>query len=306
MIVGVTGSTGFLGRYVVRALSCVSDMRIFALTRRAACQTSEAVVPVVADQLFPLSAATWRGAGVSEMDVLIHLAAATPKSQSEGVTNRELFSLNYDMTARLLESLPSAPRRLLFASAIDVYGPDIRGERLTEKSDVRPRGPYGEAKVAGEQLCNQYADANQTDLVILRYGHLYGAGEDAYQKLIPVTIRRAIEGGPVEILGSGSVLRDLLHASDAAEATYRAMFATVPPDRVVNVVRGESVTVESVVRAIAELAGCKLIMSERPASEQRDLVFDAGVLRNFVGNWSHIPLSQGLEEEYRYMATRYG
>ena len=43
----------------------------------------------------------------------------------------------------------------------------------------------------------------------MRIGHVYGPGEEKYQKLIPNTIRKILSDEPVELYGTGEDLRTL-------------------------------------------------------------------------------------------------
>lgn len=305
MIIGLTGVTGFLGQYVLSALQKTPDIRVAALVRHHGLDADPCVTAVVSDDFRNLRASTWLGAGIREMDCVVHLAAVTPKSQGEGAAKPELFQANFDLTSRVLDSLPVAPRRLIFASAVDVYGFSREQAPITESSPIDPWGYYSEAKVACEELCLRYGRDSSTEVMILRYGHMYGPGEEAYEKLIPVTIRRAALGAPLKIFGSGVVLRDFLHVRDAAEATKRALYASTATFNLFNVVRGESVSVEWIVSEIARLSGSIPVMeADHPTSASRHLVFDATRLRRTIGDWAHVSLRDGLREEFDYVKSQ--
>src|SRR3546814_5345856 len=93
----------------------------------------------------------------------------------------------------LLESLPSRPATFVIFSTIDVYAPVDSG-CLTEASPVDPPSLYGASKFFCEKLVAAYAMDHGYDHAILRIGHTYGPGEDAYEKLIPQAIRALLEG----------------------------------------------------------------------------------------------------------------
>ncbi|MHC1753423.1 NAD-dependent epimerase/dehydratase family protein [Humidesulfovibrio sp.] len=77
----VTGSTGFLGSYVVEALAR-SGRRVLAMTRRPVLSIRENVIPVTAslENLHPLRAA------IAEhgCQAILHFAAAIPQAQASG------------------------------------------------------------------------------------------------------------------------------------------------------------------------------------------------------------------------------
>ena len=70
----------------------------------------------------------------------------------------------------------------------------------------------------GEGLAAVFARTAGTEHVTLRFGHVFGPGEERYAKLVPETIRRVLSERPPRIAGDGSETRDLLYVDDAAEA----------------------------------------------------------------------------------------
>jgi UDP-glucose 4-epimerase len=293
----VTGATGFLGRYVVQSVAKLPHAVVAALSRKAT-----PIATVNARQLRVgdwehLGPQFWRRHGASHVDVLIHLAAATPKRARE--ESARLCGQNVALTERLLNSLPSVPGTVVFASTIDVYGDPQRGAVVTEQTPLDPVGPYAEGKVACEKLCTDYARAGSS-VSVLRYGHMYGPGEEAYDRLITRAIRRALAGEALELIGSGDVLRDYLHVRDAAEATRRIVMRPTYCAGVVNVVRGTSVSVESVLRILARISGRSIVRLGQE-SPVRSFTFDASKLREAAGTWRHVELEDGLREEFEYM-----
>ena len=55
---------------------------------------------------------------------------------------------------------------------------------------------------------------NKVTIQILRVGHIYGKGEEAYKKVIPVTISKIKNEENPQIFGTGDDKRSFLHVSD--------------------------------------------------------------------------------------------
>ncbi len=295
----VTGANGFIGRHLTARLAR-AGARVYALVRRPETALPEGVTPIVAD-LATIRPGVWAAQGLAHCDTVFHLAAFTPKNAGEAAHRAANLTANISGTHNLLESLPPV-QRFIFASTLDVYAPLADGEILDEAAPVRPATLYGSAKLYAEDLVRSWAQETGVGWAILRYGHIFGPGEEAYRKLIPQTILRLQRGESPVIYGDKNALRDFLDVRDAVEATLRAAHSTLPQLGPVNIVRGESVTIEAVVRLLARLAGFVGPLEYLPSgTPSRSFRFDNSLMNKLLGGWEKIPLAAGLEWESEYM-----
>lgn len=300
----ITGPTGFIGARLVRRLQRRDDIRVVALSGVATPLVARTVH--VGERLEHLTRDTWRAAGVGSLDVVFHLAAFVSKAAGEANRLEAIYTCNLEGTRVLLDSLPTPPDRIVFASTVDVYAPAETA--LDERSPVGPSGLYGASKLFGEQNVREYARRIGSSHAILRYGNVYGPGEERYGKLIPNTIRRLLNQEAPVLYGDGRDLRDLLYVDDAVEATLRAAVCDAALLDPLNVVRGESVSVRKVVEQLVSLTG----FSGKPrtladARTRRSLHFDARRMQEALGTWDFVPLDEGLRREvehFRALGTR--
>lgn len=296
----LTGARGFLGAHVLRRLRDRSDARCVILSRDPSLRIRSGE-RLVAESLERLTRDSWRQAGVGAIDVVIHLAAFTPKEQASRNELEGIYRSNLLGTQALLESLPTTPRRIVFASTLDVYARTSCGEAITERSPVGPDGLYAASKLFGEQLVRDHAARCGSGYANLRYGHLFGPGEERYRKLVPNVIRGLLAGQAPVVLGDGSTQRDLLYVEDAAEATLRAADADAPLDPI-NIVRGSSVTVGEVVEALVRLTGFEgRIVTAPGSSPGPSHRFDATGMAQALGTWELVSLEEGLRREIEHL-----
>ena len=143
---------------------------------------------------------------------------------------------------------------------------------------------------------------------ILRYGHLFGPGEDAYRKLIPEAIRALVGGDEPVVYGAGRAERDFLYVEDAVEATVRAGGPAVGEVGPLNVVRGAAVSVMNVIETLVRITGFKGKIKYAPGAltgESRR--FDSTRMHVTLGQWPLVPLEEGLRKEvewFRQLAKR--
>ena len=300
----VTGASGFLGRHLVdRLLADWPGARIIAQhTPNSTPRWAGERVHALATRLSDLSNALTRADVGDRFSAVFHLAASTPKASGQEVVT-DVLDTNVLGTQSLLEAVAGRTDRLVFASTIDVYAPSAG--RLSEASPIGPASVYAASKVMGEVLASSWGTQTDTPVDILRVGHLYGPGEIAYRRLIPVAIQSVLAGDPMIRFGSGSERRDLLHVEDAARLMHAASRATPPTDGPTNLVAGRSYAVAEIMALIADISGGKAEIEERPATgTPRSLEFDATRVRTVLPMDGYTPIADGLRAEYAWFRDR--
>jgi UDP-glucose 4-epimerase len=299
----VTGATGFIGRHVARRLDELPDLRVVRLGRRDDA-TADIVCP-----LERMSGDIWQSAGVNRVDLVVHLAAYTPKSAVDLDHLAPAVETNIVGTLRLLESFPFPPARVVFGSTLDVYGPSVG--RVLESTQVAPVGLYGASKLFGEHLIRKWCAATGASWAILRYGHVTGPGEEVYRRFVPEALRRISRGLAPVVYGDGSQLRDLIGVTDAVEATVRAGMRVDENVGPINVVRGESKSVANIVGTLLRLWPASLEAQfdlTRPSGQS--FRFDNGLMFEALGRWPLLTwdemLSQTVEHFRHILAAPNG
>jgi UDP-glucose 4-epimerase len=210
---------------------------------------------------------------------IIHFAAF--KAVGESVEQPLLyFENNIQSLINLLKCVQefNVPY-FVFSSSCTVYGnPEVIP--VTEKTPPKPaESPYGYTKQMGEQIINEFAKANQTQCILLRYFNPVGAhpttqiGELPIGRpanLVPAITQTAIGKLPqMKVHGSdyptrdGSCLRDYIHVCDIAHAhtlalSYLIEGKTNKKCEVFNLGSGNGVTVLEAIKAFEKVSGVAL------------------------------------------------
>ncbi|HTW42742.1 MAG TPA: NAD-dependent epimerase/dehydratase family protein [Solirubrobacteraceae bacterium] len=271
----LTGETGFLGKRV-HALLCAD--------------TQLSVVP--------LSARLPRLVGATrlEADVVVHLAAWTTKRAGDS-NLPEIVDANVAGLLALLEALDPPPRRFLFASTADVYGAGNAG-RLREDSPLHPIDAYAASKLLGEHIVKQDARDRGYQACAMRIGHLYGPGEQAYEKFVPAAITALMKGRPPTVVGDGTTRRDLLYVDDAAEAIRRLVLSGDALPEILNLASPDTYTLNEIAQTLIEIVG--FLGRIRYLSDHAtppSIGFDTKLLEKVLGPWQRLALTEGLRRE---------
>jgi UDP-glucose 4-epimerase len=242
------------------------------------------------------------------VDAVVHFAAFI--AVGESVLKPEMYyANNVGGTLSLLEAMARAGvNKLVFSSTAAVYG---NPERVPIPEDARfdPINPYGESKAIVENILRSLDGYRGLRSVALRYFNACGGepaaglGErhDPETHLIPLLLKAAVTGRPLQIFGNdyptpdGTCTRDYIHVSDLAAAHVAALDHLLAggASDAFNVGAGQGQTVMEVLRAAEEITGMKVPYQIAPRREgdPAELVADAAKLRRTLG-WS--PERSGL------------
>jgi len=234
---------------------------------------------------------------------VFHLAAQAGVRKSWGADFRVYTDNNVDATQRLLEACVGRPlHRFVYASSSSVYGDNV-SIPMREDALPLPVSPYGVTKLAAEQLCYLYFVNHKVPATSVRYFTVYGPRQRpdmAFHKFL----KAALRGDPVTLYGDGEQTRDFTYVTDAVAATIAAGDKGVP-GRAYNVGGGSRVSVNQLFGLIERLAGKPLNIRREPAQkgDMRDTFADSTLARQDLGFAPQVTLEQGLEAEYRWLAS---
>jgi UDP-glucose 4-epimerase len=249
----VTGGAGFIGVHTVEALLAAGHRVVVVDDLRHA--STRALGPAV--ELVEVDVATAEGRdriAAARPDAILHLAA-------QGGVNRSWRDPAADAVANVVATVnvlmaaeTAGCRRVVMASS----GGALYGKTETlptpETQAANPRSPYGAAKLAAEGYLRLYSRIRDLSCLALRYGNIYGPGQDGTGEagVVAITSQRLLEGLAPIIRGDGHQTRDFVYVGDIARANLRALSSTAVG--AVNVGTGRETRVLDVITTLMALA----------------------------------------------------
>lgn len=116
---------------------------------------------------------------------------------------------------RALSGSARSAFRYLQISTDEVYGDRQGIGPATINSAWKPSSPYAASKAAGDHLALAWARTHGLPVLVSHCGNNYGPWQFP-EKLLPLTLSRALAGQPLPLYGDGHQLRNWIHVDDHA------------------------------------------------------------------------------------------
>lgn len=252
----VLGASGFVGRWVARALAdcgahVVAVGRDRALVQRALREAGTAC-DVMPRDLPGTALRVWLAH--LKADVVFNLAGygVDPTERDPALARR----LNHELVAELVEAVASLGNtdwphvRLVHAGSALEYG--STGGVLREGSATATTTLYGETKLAGTTALVDRSRASGARALVARLFTVYGPGEHV-GRLLPTLLAAAASGADA-VLTEGLQRRDFTYVEDVAEGMLRLAVSAAVPGEVVNLATGVMHSVRDFVQTSALVA----------------------------------------------------
>ncbi len=233
----VSGATGLLGSWLVEELLS-RGATVVCLVRDwvPRCRTVESGLlercVIVRGDLEDHDLVT-RAINEYEVDSVFHLGAQTIVGTASR-SPRSTFEANIRGTWNLLEACRACGRcvqRVVVASSDKAYGVHDKLP-YTEDTPLQGRYPYDVSKSCADLLALSYFHTYSLPVAITRCGNLFGGGDLNFNRLIPGTIRSALQDQSPIIRSDGKFVRDYFYVKDAVNA-YLALAAAMPAENLV-------------------------------------------------------------------------
>lgn len=243
----VTGGSGFIGSHVVDKLKNEGvDVRVYDMVM----PTFRSDIEYYHGSLLDF---TSLGMAMSEIDVVYHLGAiADVKDVYEDPHYSE--SINTRGTINALEAARRAGIiKLVYGSTTWVYS-EADGDNVDEGTPLHaPSHLYTATKIASEYYCQSYSKLYDLKTTILRYGIPYGPRARG-GAVIPIFVRKALNGEPLTIAGDGLQFRKFVYVEDLAEGNVLGA-RKIADNKIYNLEGDVKISIKDIAETIKKILG---------------------------------------------------
>ncbi|MDP2414344.1 dTDP-glucose 4,6-dehydratase [Daejeonella sp.] len=189
----------------------------------------------------------------NEIDVIFHLAVIPLEASLENPV--WCFDQNIKMTQNLLEIIRLSKRQIsiIAYSSSEVYGTAIYTP-MDENHPLLGHTPYAASKSASDLLVYSYGKTFGIDFSIVRPFNNFGPrqNEKNYAGVIPLTIRRIMEGEKPVIFDDGTQTRDFFYVKDSAYWTAEIYKNEEAHGQIINLASGKQIMIKDVIEIICK------------------------------------------------------
>lgn len=281
----VTGSAGFIGKHVSRAM--LADG--FDVTGYDQKDTDEPGVESVIGNFLDLESLT---TAVRGHDVIVHIGAIGDVYLA--ATNPELAAaVNVTGSTNIALAAEAAGARVVYASTWEVYGDPVY-EPVDENHPCEPDHPYNITKLAGERMLLAANRLRDVPVIALRLGTAYGLGM-RLNSVFEIFILKALAGEPITIQGDGSQGRQFTHARDIARAFVAAAKSEVR-GMPLNVVSPEMISIKQLAELVTERFPTEVTYGQPRPGDVTPSYVSASRIEEVLGWKAEVSFEEGMEE----------
>lgn len=299
----ITGGTGFLGSYLAkRIINQVDSITIVTLNIRQKTSLKSLNLNTSKINLVPGDIRDFNFIKLLfneyEFDTVFHLGALSEVKKCQ--PNPKLaFETNIMGTVNILEAARRYKVKAIAVSSSDkAYG---SGEvPYVENYGMEGKGIYEVSKSCTDLIARSYYTNYNLPVVVTRCSNLYGSSDMNMSRIIPNTIRLALqEKSPLIWKGSELSTREFLYVEDAVDAYLNLVKnITVTAGEAFNIGSNEIISIKDLVEMILSKINNNLSIEYKSKDfpEISHQYLDSSKIQKFTGWVSKTKLSEGLDK----------
>lgn len=184
-------------------------------------------------------------------------------------------------------------------SSSEAYGSAL-SKRMDEKHPMLPTTPYAASKAASDMFVQTYWNTFGGDTIIVRPYNNYGPrqNERSYAGIIPLTIKRILDGEKPIIYGDGLQTRDYIYVDDTAQSFIDVYNHQNTRGKSINIATGNEISILDMVKVISNelnYSGGFIFEQERKGDLRRHCA-DISLAQKLIGFSPKTSFNAGIKK----------
>jgi len=308
----VTGGEGFIGSWIVEKLSrmghrvtTLDNSDTYGVIEREELgrlyqwrqRNWKRVTKISGNVLMPLDRVWLR-----KQDIVIHLASYPRAKIVNDHPEMGVENIVVGTTGMLQDCVEYNIKRFVYVSSSMIYGNFADGTK--EDFKANPINIYGEAKLSGERLTQQFNRAAGLEYVIARPSGVYGAG-DIPDRVLSKFFAAAMNNRDINVHDANNRV-DFTYVEDTADGIIRCALEKKAANKVFNITAGSATSLGEAAAKIIQLTGSK---SQIKDTGQNNLYPERGTLdisqaKNLLNYQPQHNFDQGIKKYYEWLQNK--
>ncbi|MFD1848477.1 dTDP-glucose 4,6-dehydratase [Oceanobacillus bengalensis] len=245
---------------------------------------------------------------IEKYKIKIVFNCATKPLNYSFINPSNAYLTNVIVLKNLLElQRKKAFQTLCHYSSSEAYG-SAQYQPMDEEHPLAPLTTYAAGKAAADLMLQSYVRMFHLDAFIVRPFNNYGPRQNFEGEMagvIPITIKKILEGEAPEIHGDGKQTRDFIYVEDTADIVLK-VFPIISPGESVNITTDQQTTIKTVVENIIDVMNYNGKVLKKPA-RTADVQSHRGSvekLHHMVGQTKKTPFKDGITNTVNWLEMR--
>ena len=308
----VTGGEGFIGSWIVEKLSQMGH-RVTTLDSE---ETYDIIARESLDKIYQWRQRNWKRVTkiqgnvtmpldrvwLRKQDIVIHLASYPRARIVHDHPEMGVENIVVGTTGMLQDCVEYGVKRFVYVSSSMIYGDFADG--ADEKTVPNPINIYGEAKLTGERLTQQFNRAFGLEYVIARPSGVYGAG-DIPDRVLSKFFDAAMSNQNISVHGTDNRV-DFTYVEDAADGIIRCALAKQAANKIFNITAGSANSLGEAAKKIIQLTGSKSQIKDTGKNKlyPNRGTLDVSQAQQLLGYQPQHSFDQGIAKYYEWLQNK--
>ena len=308
----VTGGEGFIGSWIVEKLSRMGH-RVTTIDCR---ETYDVIARESLDKIYQWRQRNWKRVTkiqgnvtmpldrvwLRKQDIVIHLASYPRARIVHDHPEMGVENIVVGTTGMLQDCVEYGVKRFVYVSSSMIYGDFADG--ADEKTVPNPVNIYGEAKLTGERLTQQFNRAFGLEYVIARPSGVYGAG-DIPDRVLSKFFDAAMNNQDVSVHGADNRV-DFTYVEDAADGIIRCALEKQAANKIFNITAGSANSLGEAAKKIIQLTGSNSQIKDTGKNKlyPNRGTLDVSQAQQLLGYRPQHSFDQGIAKYYEWLQNK--
>jgi nucleoside-diphosphate-sugar epimerase len=308
----VTGGEGFIGSWIVEKLSQMGHR----VTTLDSGETYDVIQREELDRLCQWRQRNWKRVTkisgnvtmpldrvwLHKQDIVIHLASYHRAKIVNEHPEMGVENIVIGTTGMLQDCVEYGIKRFVYVSSSMIYGDFADG--ADEKTVPNPINIYGEAKLTGERLTQQFNRAFELEYVIARPSGVYGAG-DIPDRVLSKFFKAAMSNKDITIHDSKNKV-DFTYVEDTVDGIIRCALEKQAANKIFNITAGSATSLGEAAAKIVNLtrSKSKIIDTGKNVLYPSRGTLDISKANKLLGYLPKYNFEQGIKIYYEWLQNK--